>query len=48
MERRREDMNRIQTYKIVAKVDKVDKNTWLKMAAENAERVTGAGQKQRE
>ena len=48
LERRREHMNRRQTYKIVAKVDKVDKNMWFKMAAENAERVTGAGQKQRE
>ena len=41
-------MNMIQTYKIVAKVDKVDKNMWFRVAAENAERVTGAGQNQRE
>ena len=35
-------MDMIQTYKIIAKVDKVDKKTWFKMAAENGERVTRA------
>ena len=42
LERRREDMDMIKTYKIIAKVDKVDKSMWFKMAAENAERVTRA------
>ena len=42
LEERRKDMDMIQTYKIIAKVDKVDKKTWFKMAAENGERVTRA------
>ena len=32
----------IQTYKIITGVDNVKKDTWFKMAAENAERVTRA------
>ena len=42
LERRREDMDMIKTYKIIAKVDKVDKSMWFKMAAENAEIMTRA------
>ena len=42
LERRREDTDMIQTYKIITGVDNVEKDTWFKMAAENAERVTRA------
>ena len=42
LENRREDMDMIQTYKIIAKVDSVDKKEWFKMSAENGERVTRA------
>ena len=42
LENRREDVDMIQTYKIIARVDNVDKNEWFRMAAENAERVTRA------
>ena len=37
LERRREDTDMIQTYKIITGVDNVKKDTWFKMAAENAE-----------
>ena len=42
LERRREDTDMIQTYKIITGADNVKKDTWFKMAAENAERVTRA------
>ena len=40
LERRREDTDMIQTFKIITGADNVKKDTWFKMAAENAERVT--------
>ena len=42
LENRREDMDMIQTYKIIVKVDNVDRNEWFRMTAENGERVTRA------
>ena len=42
LERRREDTDMVQTYKIIKEVDNVKKDTWFKMAAENTERVTRA------
>ena len=42
LENRREDADMIQTFKIITRTDKVDRSTWFKMAAENAERVTRA------
>ena len=45
LEKRREDSqdtDMVQSFKIIERVDNVDKTTWFKMPAENAERVTRA------
>ena len=42
LERRREDTDMIQTYKIITGIDNVKKDTWFNMAAENAETVPRA------
>ena len=42
LERRREDMDLIQTFKIISGEDNVKKGTWFRMSSENSQRTTRA------
>ena len=42
MERRKEDADMIQTFKIIAGEDKVERGTWFQLTAQNSQRTTRA------